>query len=218
MKQPLFKRRRVLSNPHTPSPSSEAFVTSLKALKISTCMSCHRTVGLKSSPAFLCGRFVVLSPKELVNVSLYILGNYRRCNASTCAICLRTCTGDPVSSPHWPGSLNLVLDSTTIPPFQSNANTSRRRRSRGEDSDDILKTKDVDNERSGCGQTVCRKCCFEHPQRSDSIEPTIHARLIQDMVSGSIACLDCSEKQLALQTHESMHGARKPDHCLIAST
>ncbi|KAF8465459.1 hypothetical protein DFH94DRAFT_783415 [Russula ochroleuca] len=178
MKQPLFKRRRVLSNPHTPSPSSEAFVTSLKALKISTCMSCHRTVGLKSSPAFLCGR----------------------CNASTCAICLRTCTGDPVSSPHWPGSLNLVLDSTTIPPFQSNANTSRRRRSRGEDSDDILKTKDVDNERSGCGQTVCRKCCFEHPQ------------------SGSIACLDCSEKQLALQTHESMHGARKPDHCLIAST
>ncbi|KAH9987068.1 hypothetical protein BJV77DRAFT_1027327 [Russula vinacea] len=170
MKRPLFKRRRVLSNLHTPSPSSESFVTSLKTLRISTCMSCHRTVGLKSSPAFLCAR----------------------CNASTCAICLRTCTSDPVSSPQWASSLNLVLDSTTIPPFQSNTNTSRRRRPRDEDSDIIFKMKDVDNEQSGCGQMVCQNCCFEHPQ------------------SGAITCLDCSEKQLALQPMSQMIQRTEP--------
>ncbi|KAF8487625.1 hypothetical protein F5888DRAFT_126806 [Russula emetica] len=179
MKQPLFKRRRVLSNPHTPLPSSDSLVTSLKPSRTSTCTSCHRVVCLKSNPAFLCAR----------------------CSASTCVICLRTCmaVGDPVSSPRWTNSLNLGCDSTAIPLSQSNTNNSspRRRRPRDEDSDDVLKSKDVNSERSGCGQMVCRMCCFEHPQ------------------SGNVACLDCSAKQLAPQTHESnasMQGARNSDH------
>lgn len=148
-------------------------------------------------------RKVCCSPGALFNVSQFILGKCRRCNVSTCAICLRTCTSGSVSSSQWAGSLNLVLDSATIPRFQSNTNTSRRRRPRDEDSDNIFRMKDVDNDRSGCGQMVCRKCCFEHPQRSDSLELTIRSRLIQDLVSGAIACLDCSEKQLALKTHQS---------------
>ncbi|KAN0114217.1 hypothetical protein V8E52_007015 [Russula decolorans] len=183
MKQPLFKRRRVSSNPHAPIPSSDGLVTSPKPSRISTCTSCHRAVRLKSNPAFLCAR----------------------CNASTCAICLRTCTGDPVSSPRWASSLNLGCDSTAIPLSQSNTNNSspRRRRPCDEDSDNVSQSKDVDSERSGCGQMVCRTCCFEHPQ------------------SGAVACLDCSAKQLAPQTHESngsMQGARNSDHSLISSS
>ncbi|KAI0275800.1 hypothetical protein BGY98DRAFT_989946 [Russula aff. rugulosa BPL654] len=170
MKQLLFKRRRVSSNPHAPLPSSDAIVTSPKPSRISTCSSCHRAV------------------------------------PSTCAICLRTCTGYPVSSSRWASSLNLGCDSTAIPLSESNTNNSSppcRRRPRDEDSDNVSKSTDVDSERSGCGQMMCRACCFEHPQ------------------SGAIACLDCSEKQLAPQTHESnasMAGARNSDHSLTASS
>ena len=155
-------------------------------------------------------RKVCCSSGASVNVLLYILGKHRRCNASTCAICLRTCTSDPVSSPQWASSLNLVLDSTTIPPFQSNTNTSRRRHPRDEDSDIIFKMKDVDNEQSGCGQMVCQNCCFEHPQRSESLEHIIRSWLIQDLVSGAITCLDCSEKQLALQPTSQMIQRTEP--------
>lgn len=103
-------------------------------------------------------------------VSPYMLGQHHRCNASTCVICLRTCTGDPVlvSSPRWASSLNLGCDSTAIPLSQSNTNNSsppRRRRPRDEYNDNIPKSKDVGSERPGCGQVVCRTCCFEHPQR-----------------------------------------------------
>jgi hypothetical protein len=56
MKQPLPKRRRVSSNPLTLFSSSGTLGASPKPSKISTCTSCHRAIGLKSSPAFLCTR------------------------------------------------------------------------------------------------------------------------------------------------------------------
>ena len=185
MKQPLFKRRRVSSNPHAPIPSSDGLATSPKPSRILTCTSCHRAVRLKSNPAFLCARFIVFSSDVLINVSPYMLGHHR-CNASTCAICLRTCTGDPVSSPRWASSLNLGCDSTAIPLSQSNTNNSspRRRRPCDEDSDNVSQSKDMDSERSGCGQMVCRTCCFEHPQRSEPIEPHRAPQLIQDRSVG----------------------------------
>ncbi|SRR5216684_895102 len=101
---------------------------------------------------------------------------------------MRTCTGDPVSSPRWAGSLNFGCDPTIIPLSQCNTNNSspRRRRPRDEDCDDILKTKDVDSGQSGCGQTVCRTCCFEHPQRSESIEP--HGALLAYIGSVQRSC------------------------------
>ena len=132
----------------------------------------------------------------------------RRCNASTCAICLRTCTGDPiVSSPRWSGSFDIKYDSTINPLSQSNTNNSspNRRRLRDEDNENTLKAKDVDSGRSGCGQMVCRTCCFEHPQRSESIDRTVYSRLIWNLFSGIVACLGCSVKPLALQSHESLH-------------
>ena len=148
-------------------------------------------------------------------------GQHHRCNASTCTICLRTCTGDPVSSPRWASSLNLGCDSTANPLSQSNTNNSspRRRRPCDEDSDNVSQSKDVDSERSGCGQMVCRMCCFEHPQRSEPIEPHRASQLIQDLFSGAVACLDCSAKQLAPQTYESngsMQEARNSNQSLIA--
>ena len=153
---------------------------------------------------------------------LYMLGQHRRCNASTCAICLRTCTGDAVSSLGWTSSLNPGCDLTAIPLSQSDTNNSypRRRRPREEDSDKVSQSKDVDNERSGCGHMVCRTCCFEHPQRSEYIESHRAPQLIQDLFSGVAACLDCSAKQLAPQTHQSntsMQEARNSNHSLIAS-
>ena len=56
MKQPLPKRRRISSNPLTLFSSSGTLAASPKPSKISTCTSCHRAIGLKSSPAFLCTR------------------------------------------------------------------------------------------------------------------------------------------------------------------
>jgi hypothetical protein len=225
MKEPLFKRRRVSSNPRTPLLSSDALVTSPKP---STCTSCHRAVCLKSNPAFLCARFIVFSSDVLINVSPYMLGQHRRCNTSTCVICLRTCAGDPVSNPRWANSLNLGCDSTSISLSQSNTNNSsppRRRRPRDEDSDNVSKSKSkskgVDSERSGCGQMVCRTCCFEHPQRSESVEPHRTPQLLQNLFSGAVACFDCSAKQLAPQAHESnasTQRARNSEHSLIASS
>jgi hypothetical protein len=202
MKQPFFKRRRVSSNLHAPLPSSDTLVTSPKPSRFSICASCHRAIRLKSNTAFPCARSIVFSSDVLINVSPYVLGQHHRCNASTCAICLRTCTGDPVSSPRWVSSLNqgqslnLGCDSTAIPLSQSNTNNSsqRRRRPRDEDSDNVSQSKDVDSEQSGCGQMVCRTCCFEHPQRSEPIEPHREPQLIQDLFSGAVACMDCSAK------------------------
>jgi hypothetical protein len=124
-----------------------------------------------------------------------------------------------------PGGLVLSIwrSIPVIPLAQSNVNTLLpcRIRSRDEDNNDILKTKDADDRRSGCGRMVCRKCCFEHPQRSEFIVPyhTLWAH-IQDLVSGAIACLDCSTKQPAPQTEESnalTHGAWNPDHSLTCN-
>ncbi len=175
MKQPLPKRRRVSSNPLTPFSSSGTLAASPKPSKISTCTSCHRAIGLKSSPAFLCTRsaaYCVL----LKGISLTILGEHYRCSAPSCAICLRTCTSDSAPSPCLPGSLNLPPDSIAFPLSQSNKNISclRRRRPRDEDSDNVLKTKEVDDGRTGCGRAVCRTCCLEHPQRSESSGPPCH--------------------------------------------
>lgn len=214
MKQPLFKRRRVSSSSHAPLPSSDTIFTSPMPSRVSTCTSCHRAVGLKSNPAFLCARFIVFYSDILSNVSPYVLGQHRRCNASTCAICLRSCTGDPVSSPRWASSPNLGWDPTAISLSQNKCNTNNsythRRHPRDEDSDN--KSKNVDNERStgsSCGQTVCRMCCFEHPQRLESIEPHRTHRLIPDLFSGAISCLDCSANQLATQTHEPNTAKKK---------
>ena len=72
MKQLFFKRRRVSSNPHTPLPSSDALVDSLKPSRTSTCTSCHRAVRLKLNPAFLCARFIVFSLDLLIDWSHHI--------------------------------------------------------------------------------------------------------------------------------------------------
>jgi len=186
MKQPLPKRRRVSSNPLTPFSSSGILFASPRPSRISACTSCYRTIGPKSSPAILCAR----------------------CGVPSCAICLRTCTSDSVASPRLPGALNLPLDSNAFPFSLSiyNKDTSSllcRRRPREEDSDDVLKTKEVGDGPTGCGQVVCRTCCFEHPQ------------------SGAVACLDCSEEQDVFQTHDSdasIHGVLNPDHNLIVSS
>ena len=103
------------------------------------------------------------------------------CSASTCAICLRACTGDLIPGSRWTGSLSPPPDSPPSPLSQSitNASSPCRRRRRDEDSDNIVvKTKDAANRRSGCGQMVCRMCCFEHPQRLVSIEVPVCVRLI----------------------------------------
>jgi hypothetical protein len=154
---------------------------------------------------------------------------YCRCGVPSCAICLRTCTSDSGASPRLPGALNLPLDSNAFPFSLNNKNTSsllRRRRPRDEDSDGVLKTKEVGDGRAGCGQVVCRTCCFEHPQRSEPIKPSIsfftniqNVFAIDD--SGAVACLDCSEEQGVLQTHDSdasIHGELNPDHNLIVSS
>ncbi|KAI0295047.1 hypothetical protein B0F90DRAFT_1214490 [Multifurca ochricompacta] len=112
---PPFKRRRVSSNPLVLPLPSDVFLTSSKPSRILTCSSCHRTVGLKSSPALVC----------------------MRCSASTCAICVRTCTGDLVSG----GRETNLLHPPPSPLFRSNINAShpRRRRSRDEDIEATLR-------------------------------------------------------------------------------
>jgi hypothetical protein len=169
MKHPLPKRRRVSSNPLTPFSSSGSFNASPKPSRLTTCTSCHRTIGLKSSPTFHCARFVMFYPEALVNDPYYVGGKRCRCSASSCAICLRTCTSDSTTPPRSPGSLNLPLDSIAIPFSQSNKTilSLRRRRPRDDDNDNMLKTKGVGDGRTGCGQVVCRTCCLEDPQRSE---------------------------------------------------
>jgi len=140
---------------------------------------------------------------------------------------------DSAPSPCLPGVLNLPLDSIPFPlsPNNKHASSIRRRRPHDEDSDNMLKTKEVDDGRTGpgCGQVVCRMCCFEHPQRYDTIKPSTNLFAhIQNVFainnSGVVACLDYSAKQGALQTHDSgsdasMHGVLDPaDHQLIASS
>jgi hypothetical protein len=100
-----------------------------------------------------------------------IMLQYRRCSASTCAICVRVCTGDPVPGSRWTGPSGSPSDSSPSTLSRSNVNASSlcRRRRRDEDSDNVLKTNHADNRRSGCGQTVCRICCYENPQRLVSI-------------------------------------------------
>ncbi|KAI0247522.1 hypothetical protein BJV78DRAFT_1244625 [Lactifluus subvellereus] len=203
MKQPPPKRRRVSSNLVTAVSPPEVLLASPKPSRVSTCIACHRTVGLRSSPAFVCMRFVVFS-SETRSMSHHAL--YHRCSASTCAICLRACTGDLIPGSRWTGSLSPPPDSPPSPLSQSitNASSPCRRRRRDEDSDSIVvKTRDAGNGRSGCGQMVCRMCCFEHPQ------------------SGIVACLDCSAKQRARQTHDpdaSIHETLNLDYDLTAST
>ena len=75
MKHPLPKRRRVSSNPLAPLSSSGPFNASPKPSRLTTCTSCHRTIGLKSSPTFLCARFVVFYLEALVNDSYHVGGN-----------------------------------------------------------------------------------------------------------------------------------------------
>jgi hypothetical protein len=171
IKQPPLKRRRVLSNVVTPVSSPDVLLASPKPSRVSTCISCHRTVGLRSSPAFVCTRFVVF-PLEARSMSHML--RYCRCSASTCAICVRACTGGPI--PGRTGSLSPPP--SPLSRSITNASSPCRRRRRDEDSDTVLKTKDADNGRSSCGKMVCRMCCFEHPQRLVSIELSVYVRLI----------------------------------------
>jgi hypothetical protein len=161
---------------------------------------------------------------------LTILGEICRCGVPSCAICLRTCMSDSVPSPRLPGVLNLLLDSIPLPLSPNNKHTSsmRRRRPHDEDGDHMLKTKEVDDGRTGpgCGQVVCRTCCFEHPQRYEPIKHSVDLfanmqNLFAINNSGVVACLDCSAKQGVLQTHDSdasTPGVLSPDHKLIASS
>ncbi|KAH9979217.1 hypothetical protein BGW80DRAFT_1275629 [Lactifluus volemus] len=173
--QPPMKRRRVSSNFIPPVSPPDVLFTSPKPSRISTCISCHRTIGLKSSP-FVCAR----------------------CSASTCVICVRACTGNPIlRSRCWAGSLSPPSDSSPLSRSITNASSPCRRRLRDEDNDTTLKTKEAE---SGCGQVVCRMCCFEDPQ------------------SGIIACLDCSAKQHHLQSDASIYEPLNLDRNLTAST
>ncbi|KAH9168516.1 hypothetical protein EDB89DRAFT_1572427 [Lactarius sanguifluus] len=168
MNQPQLKRRRLLSNSLVPLLTPNLLAASLKPSRISTCTSCHRTIGLKSSPPLVCAR----------------------CSTSTCAICVRTCTGDPlpVPSSRGTGTRNPSPHRLPSPPPLGNpsvASPSRRRRARDEDIDTVLKAKAPEGEGTGCGRMICRTCCLEILQ------------------SETVACLDCFTAQRALQAHRS---------------
>ncbi|KAH8980159.1 hypothetical protein EDB86DRAFT_576148 [Lactarius hatsudake] len=162
MNQPQLKRRRLLSNSLVPLLTPNLLVASLKPSKISTCTSCHRTIGLKSSPPLVCAR----------------------CSASTCAICVRTCTGDPLSVPSSRGTGTRNPSPHRLPLGNpSAASPSRRRRARDEDVDTVLKGPECEG--TGCGRMICRICCTEILQ------------------SETVACLDCFAVHRALQAHGS---------------
>ncbi|KAN0137635.1 hypothetical protein V8E53_004686 [Lactarius tabidus] len=164
MRLPQLKRRRVLSNPLAPLLTPTLLVASLKPSRISTCTSCHRTI--KPSPPLVCAR----------------------CSASTCAICVRTCTGGPLPSSHGTGTRNPSPHQLPSPPPLSDLNAaspSRRRRPRDEDIDTTLTAKDSECEGSGCGRTICRICCLEILQ------------------SETVTCLDCFAAPRALLAHGS---------------
>ncbi|KAI0264913.1 hypothetical protein BC834DRAFT_881118 [Gloeopeniophorella convolvens] len=135
------KRRRVSSNPPIVqlAPSDSNLVVPAKPCKISTCITCHRAVGLKSSPALTC----------------------TRCGVSTCAICARTCSGSPP-----PSRAPSPAQAIPSPLSRSDTNTMplRRRRPREDEEDPPLKPKDPEHEVVGCGRLVCRPCCVENPQ------------------------------------------------------
>jgi len=163
MRHPQLKRRRLSSNPLVPLPSltPNLFVASLKPSRISTCNSCHRTI--KSSPPLVCAR----------------------CSASTCPICMRTCTG-PLPRSRGTGTRDPSPQRLPPPSLLSNTSTaspSRRRRPRDEDIDTILTVKDSECEGGGCGRMVCRICCLEILQ------------------SETVACLDCFAAPHAPPTH-----------------
>jgi hypothetical protein len=166
MRLPQLKRRRLLSNPLVPLLAPSLLVTSLKPSRISTCTSCHRTI--KPSPPLVCARFVVV-PFAPMPKSIMIVPR-RRCSASTCAICVRTCTGGPLPSSGGTGTRNPSPHRSPSPPPLGNSNgasPSRRRRPCDEDIDTTLMAKSSERERegSGCGRTICRICCLEILQR-----------------------------------------------------
>ncbi|KAI9433181.1 hypothetical protein H4582DRAFT_1009896 [Lactarius indigo] len=188
MSQPQLKRRRLLSNSFVPLLTPNILATSLKPSRISTCTSCHRAIGLKSSPPLVCARFVVVPSAQRVYNSLP--SPRRRCSASTCAICVRTCIGVPLPVPSFrgTGARNPSPYRLPSPPPLGNPSTAsptRRRRARDEDIDTISKVKGPEREGTGCGRTICRICCLEILQ------------------SETVACLDCFSAHRALQAHGS---------------
>ncbi|KAF8261444.1 hypothetical protein EI94DRAFT_800633 [Lactarius quietus] len=165
MKHPQLKRRRLLSNPLAPL-TPNLLVASLKPSRTSTCTSCHRTI--KTGPPLACARFVVVPFSPMAN-SLP-LGPCRRCSASSCPICVRTCTGGSLPSSRGASTRNPSPHrGLPSPPPSGNpspASSLRRRRPRDEDIDSILTAKDPEREgMDGCGRMICRICCLEILQR-----------------------------------------------------
>ncbi|KAI9456061.1 hypothetical protein BJY52DRAFT_1277901 [Lactarius psammicola] len=183
MKQPQLKRRRLLSNSLVPLLTLNILAASVTPSRISTCTSCHRTIGLKSGPPLVCAR----------------------CSASTCAICVRTCTGDLLPSSRGTGARNPSHYRLPSPPPLGNpsvASPSRRRRARDEDIDTVLKVESPERDGTGCGRVICRICCLEVLQ------------------SETVTCLDCFSAHRTLQAHgtdASLQGAIT-DNILTAST
>jgi len=165
MKHPQLKRRRLLSNPLAPL-TPNLLVASLKPSRTSTCTSCHRTI--KTGPPLACAR----------------------CSASSCPICVRTCTGGSLPSSRGASTRNPSPHrGLPSPPPSGNpspASSLRRRRPRDEDIDSILTAKDPEREgMDGCGRMICRICCLEILQ------------------SETVSCLDCFSAPRALTAHGS---------------
>lgn len=207
MKYPQLKRRRLLSNPFVPLLTPNLLAASLKPSGISTCTSCHRTLGLKSSPPIFCARFVVV-PFAPTACDPWPSRPHRRCNASSCVICARTCAGNPLPSSRGTGIRNPSPYRLPTPPPLGNPSaawTSRRRRARDEDIDSVLNVKGLGREGTSCGRMVCRICCIEILQRwiqLTSRKTSFYSLSVSER-SETVACLDCFEEHRDLQVHGS---------------
>ena len=204
MRHPQPKRRRLSSNPLVPLLAPNLLVASLKPSSISTCNSCHRTI--KLSPLLVCERFVVAPFAPMAYDSLPSPPR-RRCSASTCPICVRTCTG-PLPSSQGTGTRNpspyrLLAPSPLGSP--SPASLSRRRRPRDEDIDTFLAVNEPEREGRGCGRMICRICCLEFLQRWIQVtfrKSSFYSLFITER-SETVGCLDCLATPRALPAHDS---------------
>ncbi|KAI0317923.1 hypothetical protein OF83DRAFT_1262533 [Amylostereum chailletii] len=173
--EPPSKRRRLVSAAKAAAslshlPGKETSMTT-RSSKISTCTSCHRALNLKST-----GQAVICA----------------RCNASTCAVCSRTCDAASLSPPAplqfisvpLPSSQPTVRQRMALGVRNTNSILQRRRVREEEEESDGPGDKDAcgKNADEGCGRVVCRNCCLENPQ------------------SGSVTCHDCRERPRTLST------------------
>ena len=204
MRHPQLKRRRLSSNFLIPLLTPNLLVASLKPSSISTCNSCHRTI--KSSPPLVCARFVV-PPFAMMAYDSLPSRPHRRCSASTCTICVRTCTG-PLPSSRGTGTRDPSPHQVLTPPPLSNPGApspSRRRRPRDEDIDTFLTVIEAEREGSGCGRMICRICCSEILQRwmhLTSWKSSFFSLFVTER-SETVTCLDCLAAPHAPPAHNS---------------